>query len=89
MILDYLITFLSLIAIGILGLFPNVSMSSIPFIGEYLIDPITHAVGYYNLLAVELPYLYWSKYFFVGLLSFEIALWTAKLFLGARHPYST
>lgn len=66
---------------------PEVTLNSIPFIGDGIVTILTTVSGWWNAFLETFPYavIVWKIFLFV-VIPFEMMLLIAKLFLGHRTP---
>jgi len=87
MIINLLINFLLLAFGTIFTFFPEVSIDSIPFVGQFIYDALVFAMLKWNAFMVTFPYAQTGWYIFIyGIIPFEITLLLLKFFFGHRAP---
>lgn len=87
MIINLLINLFLLIFGSLFVFLPEVTISSIPFIGSYISDALVLMVVYWNSFVDVFPYAEIVFHTFLTIiLPFELLLIVAKFFLGHRVP---
>jgi len=87
MIINLLINLILLIFGSLFVFLPQVSLSSIPYIGDDLVSILTNVVLTWNAFMATFPYAQtgWHILLYV-IFPFEILLLVSKFFLGHRTP---
>jgi len=87
MIINLLINLILLIFGSLFVFLPEVSLSSIPFIGPEIVSILGTVMGIWNAFMTTFPYAETGFYIFLWvILPFEILMIIAKFFLGHRTP---
>lgn len=87
MITSIFINFILLIFGAIFYLFPKVTLSDIPLIGEYVSSSLIYMVSIWNSFLDTIPYLQLPYHLLLYyILPFEILLIILKFILGSRVP---
>jgi len=87
MILNLLIQFILQLLSAIFNIFPVVSISSIPYAGEYIAEILLDIVITWNTFMITFPYaeIGWNVLLWV-ILPFEAIMSLGKFFFGHRLP---
>lgn len=87
MIIYYLLSIIVSIFGVLFWIFPEVTISGIPIIGQPVSDILTVAVQYWNSFMETFPYAQTLWYVFLYMvIPFELGLLILKVFLGSRTP---
>jgi len=87
MIINLLINLVLLIFGSLFVFLPEVTISSIPFIGDEVRAVLVTAIGYYNGFIDTFPYAETAfTIFLYVIIPFEVLLLVSKFFLGHRTP---
>jgi len=88
MIINLLINLVLLIFGSLFVFFPEVDISSIPYIGDTVRGYLVQAVQVWNAFISTFPYagIAWQVFLYV-ILPFEIVMLVLKFFLGSRAPH--
>lgn len=87
MITDFLITIFTGIVNGILSVVPNVTIASLPTVGQTLSDTLLSMVTTWNAFMATFPYAQtaWDLFLFV-IIPFELIMLGLKFILGHHVP---
>jgi len=87
MIINLLIQFILQLLSAVFSIFPEVSISSIPFAGEDIAEILSDMVITWNTFIITFPYaeVAWNMLLWI-ILPFEALMSLGKFFFGSRLP---
>lgn len=87
MILNFIVKFVNYFVLAIFSVVPEVTLSSLPYIGSSVDSMMNTVMGYFNGLAVTVPYVRDLVIVFtLCIVPFEVIVMTMQFVWGNRNP---